>query len=298
MTKSPQDWQMNSSHTHSTTSSWPRCQSNGTIFDRPNQSPFLVNGCEGPVSTFNPRANHIPVASPIVTPSEIHTDPLTTRILVDPINSKSRVETQIPVRLTMYPMPQGIRRLHLPPHTVSKPKQLARPTPAKSPDMLELSCELVCSSPMEDERKRMVAFARAATETITSDSPTSSFDNGSYEKIREQKPSDGGRVMICSTCITREEKRASRKKSKNDDEDEAWQQYATNRVILFNSYEVKEWQRPSETRLSRTTADPRMNDRDYYNNIISDAPPGAMQIDLPMRIACYCRHQEEKKGFQ
>ena len=27
-------------------------------------------------------------------------------------------------------------------------------------------------------------------------------------------------------------------------------------------------------------------------------PAGAMQVELPMRIACYCRHQNEKLGFQ
>src|ERR1700710_1853990 len=60
-------------------------------------------------------------------------------LTIHPTPLKSRVETQIPIKLTLFPMPMGIIRLHLPTHTISKPNLLAKPVPERSPDMLELS---------------------------------------------------------------------------------------------------------------------------------------------------------------
>ncbi|KAF4943977.1 hypothetical protein FSARC_14806, partial [Fusarium sarcochroum] len=58
------------------------------------------------------------------------------RIMPTPL--KSRVETQIPIKMALSPVPPGVTKLHLPAHTISKPKLLAKPTPERSPDMLEL----------------------------------------------------------------------------------------------------------------------------------------------------------------
>lgn len=184
---------------------------------------------------------------------------------------KSRVETQIPIKMTMCNMPPGIKRLHLPMHTISKAKLLAKPPAQPSPDMLELHTMLVCTSAMENEEKCRKAYRRAALARLP---PTPAADAGADE----DKPQDGGEVRICQNCINRERKRAARKKNKKPEEDELWDKYEHYRAIVFNTQEIKEW---------HPVADP-----------LSAVPPGTVQVDAPMRIACYCRHHSEKSGFK
>ncbi len=83
-------------------------------------------------------------------------------------------------------------------------------------------------------------------------------------------------MHICNGCVLRERKRAARKKVKKPEDERLWQEDEERRVIVFNTSEVKEWQQPSPP----------------------DQPPTAFQVDAPMRIACYCRHHNEKAGFQ
>lgn len=82
----------------------------------------------------------------------------------------------------------------------------------------------------------------------------------------------------------RERKRAARKKIKKPEEEKIWSQDEERRVIVFNTQEVKEWQPLSGVMDSSGRPEPVV-------------PNGAMQIDAPMRIACYCRHHGEKMGF-
>ncbi|RGP68015.1 spt23-suppressor of ty retrotransposon [Fusarium longipes] len=183
-----------------------------------------------------------------------------------PTPFKSRVETQIPIKMTLYPMPPGVTRLHLPPHTISKPKLLAKPAPKKTPDTLELFVSLVCTSAMEEEGRKEAALKRAASHPQRYLPPDNDDEN---------TPQKGGDVRICAGCITRERKRAARKKVKKPEEEQVWQQDEQHRVIVFNTQEMKDWQ-PVNAPM---------------------ATPGTMQVDAPMRIACYCRHHGEKAGF-
>lgn len=190
---------------------------------------------------------------------------------VQPTSHKSRVETQIPIRLTLSPLPTGVEKLRLPSHTISKLKFLAPSSTEPSPDTLQLSTSLVCTSAMQDTQKRSRAFARARGESQQDDA--------------EVGPLEGGDVKICPGCIQRERKRASRKKQRKPEEDELFQKDEEKRVIVFNTNEIKEW-----TEVGRDVSA-------GYNNGPAP-PPGTMQVELPMRIACYCRHQTEKIGFQ
>lgn len=200
-------------------------------------------------------------------------------LTVHPTSLKSRVETQIPIKLTMFPLPAGVKKLRLPSHTISKPKFLAKPETSRSREILELHTSLVCSSAMQDQKKLTRAFARARGEIDRRGSSTASgAENTSSEE--EDKPLDGGDVQICPGCIQRERKRASRKKQRKPDEDELFQKDEEKRVIVFNTNELKDWVEPLKDSAS------------------SFSPPGAMMVELPMRIACYCRHQNEKLGFQ
>jgi len=213
-------------------------------------------------------------------------------LMVYPTSLKSRVETQIPIKMTLAPLPSGVTKLRLPAHTVSKPKFLAKPEAERSPEILELYTSLVCTSAMQDQAKLDRAFARARGEEVgplSKPSPASSTGSQS-SKDDEEKPLEGGEVKICSGCIQRERKRASRKKQKKPDEEELFQKDEEKRVIVFNTNEVKEWAEPAK--------DSQCTISSYHPNPPPTFPKGALQVELPMRIACYCRHQNEKLGFQ
>ncbi|OAQ79881.1 membrane-tethered transcription factor [Purpureocillium lilacinum] len=194
------------------------------------------------------------------------------RIMPTPL--KSRVETQIPIKMTLSPLPPGVTKLHLPAHTISKPKLLAKPAPERSPDTLELHVTLVCTSAMEQPGMKQKALDRACK---LPQRHLPDLDD-------ENSPQNGGDVRICQGCITRERKRAARKKIKKPDEEKLWGLDEERRVIVFNTQEVKEWQPLSGV------MDPNGRPETVASNL-------AMQIDAPMRIACYCRHHNEKMGF-
>ncbi|KAL5049704.1 hypothetical protein BDW71DRAFT_175289 [Aspergillus fruticulosus] len=218
-----------------------------------------------------------PPAQKAMNPSPVQQPILT----VHPTSLKSRVETQIPIKLTLYPLPYGVKKLRLPSHTISKPKFLAPPATERSADTVELHTSLFCTSALQDKEKLKRALAKARGEPAYRSSSSSPM--ASDEAPDEEKPLNGGEVKICAGCIQRERKRAFRKKQRKPEEDELFQKHEEKRVIVFNTHEIKDWAEPSKTTSP------------------SEGPvpiPGAMQVELPMRIACYCRHQNEKIGFQ
>ena len=150
--------------------------------------------------------------------------------------------------------------------------------------MLELYTTLVCTSAMQNPENRRRAFERAAMQ----DNPQDEAGSDTSDEEDEDKPLNGGDVRICVGCITRERKRAARKKIKKVEEEESWHKDEARRVVVFNTHEVKEWQPPTSQPPSEVTGD---RPEPFI-------PDGALQVDAPMRIACYCRHQNEKLGFQ
>ncbi|KAI9884476.1 MAG: hypothetical protein M1823_003749 [Watsoniomyces obsoletus] len=213
-------------------------------------------------------------------------------LTIHPTHFKSRVETQVPIRLYLHPMPPGITKLHLPPFSISKPKLMASPPPVPSPDTLELVATLVCASAMTREHRLQRAFARAAgvPEPAAETNTSSSSEGSPAEGGEEDKSSSphGEEVKICARCIDRERKRAARKKNWSVEEQEIFSRDEHLRVIVFNTHEIKEWQPPSP-----------VNSRDVQRTgPLPQMPEGAMQVHLPMRIACYCRHHNEKLGFR
>ncbi|KAK3315297.1 hypothetical protein B0H66DRAFT_340520 [Apodospora peruviana] len=198
--------------------------------------------------------------------------------LPNPGKTKSRVETQIAIKLVLRPLPPGIRKLHLPQHTVGKPKYLAKSAAKPAEDMLELHTVLVCTSAMENSELQVKALARARRAALAWNPEVPAEDQLESEDT-PLGPQEGGEVQICAGCITREKKRASRrKKIKPADEDDAWTKNESKRVILFNTQEIKDWEesKPEERH----------------------AGMNGVYVDTPMRITCYCRHHTEKKGFQ
>ncbi|KAL2824870.1 hypothetical protein BDW59DRAFT_80165 [Aspergillus cavernicola] len=204
-------------------------------------------------------------------------------LTVHPTSLKSRVETQIPIRLSLYPLPPGVKKIRLPSHTISKPKFLAPPDTGRSPDTVELYTSLFCTSAMQDREKLRNALAAARGDTTHRSSSSTPVTSDAAQE--EDTSLDGGEVKICAGCIQRERKRAFRKKQRKPEEDELFQKHEGKRVIVFNTNEIKDWAEPSKPATSGEAQVPATF-------------PGALQVELPMRIACYCRHQNEKLGFQ
>ncbi|KAI1167284.1 hypothetical protein F5B18DRAFT_482740 [Nemania serpens] len=232
------------------------------------------------ITYIQPASRGLPNGSPA---ASISHSPMP-RLVIQAMPNKSRVETQIPLKITLHNLPKGIKKVHLPAHTIAKPKLLQKPSTGPSPDMLELTTMLVCTSAMSDETRVRRAFERAGRKSNV-DEPNHPVDSIEDE---ENKPENGGEVRICDGCITRERKRAGRKKHKKPEEEELWDRYEHERAIVFNTQEVKEWQ----------TVTPVMADPTGAGLINGAIPEGTVQVDAPMRIACYCRHHGEKFGFQ
>ena len=213
---------------------------------------------------------------------------------IAPIPAKSRVETQINIKLTMDRLPPGVKYLHLPTHTIAKAKLLAKDL-VPSDDTLELYTMLVCTSAMAIPRNRQRALQKAGQQDntlIQARGIAGSGKDKEEEVTEEEKPGNGGEVRICQNCINRERKRAARKKLKKEEEQAHWEKYETERVIVFNTNEHKEWQGWKQSPPPKEVNVPP-GSTDIY-------PPSetAVQVNAPMRIACYCRHQNEKDGFQ
>lgn len=308
VTKGQDAWVSSSIHALPTSAKFPQHNPNSFSHNGlPQITPLQLanpstnydgSGSVSPAMTYYATSG-MPFSSHAATRGSPYASAASTKLFVHPIREKSRVETQIAIKLTLFPMPPGITKLHLQPHAISKPKLVAKPTPSKSPEMLEMYTMLVCTSAMQDPATVQRALARAAG---SQKAPKVEGRRSSSESLPspaedENKPLNGGPVNICAGCITRERKRAGRKKSKNKEEEELWQEDEAKRIIVFNTHEVKDWQSPPKPKSGSQTLDASGSGSEY-----SSPPPvfpeDAMQVDLPMRIACYCRHQEEKLGFQ
>ena len=234
-----------------------------------------------PADLFSTRPTYPISASQDLTPRQMV-------LTIGNIPSKSRVETQIKLRLNLSHLPDGATKLHLPTHTISKPKLLEKPTPEPSPDMLELHTVVVCTSALIKDGKQTEVLRRACA-AAERGRPSSTLERGNG--TQQISPQDGGDVQICSGCVTRERKRAGRKKKSKVEDESFWLQDEDRRIIVFNTQEIKEWGVLAP--LSLPNPDP--GQRLYQKR----AQQGqSYTVELPMRIACYCRHHTEKMGFQ
>ena len=254
----------------------------------------IASGARPPSDPRAP-ANVAPSPSmfPIIGPQRKR---IQTQLMVQHSVTKSRVETQIPVKLLLQPFPGHIKKLHLQRHTISKPKLLSKPSQPKSADTLELYTTLVCTSAMTDKTKLAMALVRAAAQPQQDRVSPAASPGGESATGDEDSPLNGGDVQICQGCVTRERKRAGRKKAKKPEEDELWIKDEARRIIVFNTTEYKEWSEAPATCELRGPHD--VNRPDMDSRRVMALSEGTMTVELPMRIACYCRHHHEKTGFQ
>uniref|UniRef100_A0A060TEX2 ARAD1D11352p n=1 Tax=Blastobotrys adeninivorans TaxID=409370 RepID=A0A060TEX2_BLAAD len=87
-------------------------------------------------------------------------------------------------------------------------------------------------------------------------------------------------IFICSRCMNREKKRAFRKKNLDSNEEYHWNEDRPRRLAIFNSKEVVAFSLAKACDVGE-------------DNIIQ-----GKEIEVPMRLACYCRHHGAKSGFR
>ncbi|KAL8769861.1 MAG: hypothetical protein Q9209_004299 [Squamulea sp. 1 TL-2023] len=276
--------------------------------------PLAANiGFVGPNNFGFPPQMLIPPAATFHNPGQFEqvTGP---RLTIEPISSKTRVETQIPIKMTLAPLPPGITKLHLPVRTMAKSKLIAKPRPSKSPDILELDVMPVCASAMRKPGVCQRALTLARGEGSSVQRSSSEGPHHEVESSGKVEPMEGGPISICDGCVLRERKRANRRIEKEETaEDVMWKQGEKDRIVVFNEAEVMEW-KPfgsadvNEPAGRRGKSSGRGMKKGGFGVDVHTPtfPPGqdmqyrarAKQVRLQMRITCYCRHQGEPEGFQ
>jgi hypothetical protein len=87
-------------------------------------------------------------------------------------------------------------------------------------------------------------------------------------------------INMCKGCINRERKRALRKKIKSPTEEAYWNEDVTKKISLYNCKEILEMKLEEDF-------------EEVHNGAIN-----SRRVELPLRLACYCRHHDEKTGFR
>ncbi|EPS39405.1 hypothetical protein H072_6803 [Dactylellina haptotyla CBS 200.50] len=208
------------------------------------------------------------------------------------ISERSRVETQIQIKLHLSDLPARIKKLHLPTYTISNTKFLCQRPHTKAKDTLELYTHVICASSIAGNRNLIVdALHRAIEATAGTDATDRQTEIESGTQFGGNPLLLGSEARICDSCIARERKRISRKKIRNLEEEELLSKYETQRILVFSCSEILEWQ------LAKPIAS-QESDFGIESFESSYTSRGDAEVWLPTRIACYCRHHAEKIGFQ
>ncbi|ORY18000.1 hypothetical protein BCR34DRAFT_378818 [Clohesyomyces aquaticus] len=215
------------------------------------------------------------------TPDAIHipqTAGISPNLVIWTDKQKTRAETQIKVKLTLDPLDRTYKYARFPRKMMAKPKLLATDEEKAECEaeggVLDLGISLVCATAIEDPEQHEQALRRARGE-LPAQRRATDVSLAELDKEDPTHPQNGGEVVICEGCKERERKRYDRKKKRAEDETE-WLANEDHRVIMINEKEYQVWE---ELKLDDDTQG------------FSD---DARRVKFNMRIACYCRHQEEK----
>ncbi|KAJ4289781.1 SPT3 Dosage dependent suppressor of Ty-induced promoter mutations-like protein [Kalmusia sp. IMI 367209] len=204
-----------------------------------------------------------------------HSREETPEIYLVPDKTKTRAETQIKMTLTIDPL-DHVQHIRFPRKTLAKPKHFASAEEKQEIEqqggVLDMNVHIVCATAVENPDECDRALRRAAGAEAIPRRPDG-VAIADLDKDDPAHPQNGGEVLICDGCKERERKRYDRKKKRGEDEDE-FSKYENDRVIMINE---KEHKRLKEVEPADAHYTPR-----------------AKQVEFAMRIACYCRHQEEK----
>lgn len=223
-----------------------------------------------------PEAVYVP-HSPASTSSTASSAPEMATVTLHADKTKTRAETQIKVNLILDPLDPKFEFISFPRQTMAKPKLLCSPEEIEEfnakGDTVHMTLMLVCATAIDPPEKREQALRRARGDEEIPRRPEG-MSLGEVDKDDPSHPQNGGEVLICDGCKERERKRYDRKKKKADDELE-WLGFEAQRVIMINDKEYK-----------------KLKEVDSSQDQMYSAR--AKQVEFAMRIACYCRHQEEK----
>lgn len=247
-----------------------------------NSDGFTSNGAsqthspEGPEESYleSNKALTYPMAEALVMP-HAQTDSPKIHLHVD--KPKCRAETQMNLKLVIDPM-ENADIIRFPRRLLAKPKLYATDDEVieaeSTGQVLHMDCMLICATAAETPEQADAALRRAAgkEKLYRRDQKVPLSE---LEKDDPAHPQNGGAVLICDGCKERERKRYLRKKKRNEDERE-YNKYQDDRVIMINEKEYK--------KLKAVTLETPSH---HFSS-------QARQVDFPMRITCYCRHQEEK----
>lgn len=189
---------------------------------------------------------------------------------------KTRAETQVKVTVILDPL-ESADHIRFPRELLAKPKHYVSEEDERDFEskgsVIRMTCLLLCATAVEKPEQVQRAFRRARGEEQV---PKRSIKVPVTELDKDDlaHPQNGGEVIICEGCKERERKRYDRKKKRSEDEDEYWS-YEDRRALTINDNEIKKLKE----------VDP---------NNANQFSPQAKQVDIALRICCYCRHQEEK----
>lgn len=152
--------------------------------------------------------------------------------------------------------------------------------PSKSRVETQIKCRLVVYSTPEEHLLHLPAdtIARPKFQLRDPFVPSPNTLHLDVDVVSQTQPSKP--VFMCSRCVNRERKRAFRKKNLDSNEEFYWNEERLRRLIIFNSKEVVPFSLAKSCDVG-------------YNNIVE-----GKEIELPLRLACYCRHHSAKRGFR
>lgn len=152
--------------------------------------------------------------------------------------------------------------------------------PTKSRVETQIKCRMVLHPTPEEHLLHLPAdtIARPKFQLRDRFQPSPNALHLDVDVVSQAEPSKP--VFMCFRCINRERKRAFRKKNLDSNEEYYWNEERVRRLIIFNSKEVIPFS------LSKSC--------DIGNNNITQGK----EIELPLRLACYCRHHTAKDGFR
>lgn len=161
-----------------------------------------------------------------------------------------------------------------------KYRMLLAPLPERSRVEIQIMCRiLIYPSPEEHLLKLprdIIARPRLQLQDeLRPDPQILCLDVEAFIPETPEKP-----IYMCSKCIAREKKRAFRKKTRDLNEDNYWDTLNPRRLLIFNCREVISLPLPKKHELST-------------GEIVE-----GREIELPLRIACYCRHHAAKSGYK
>ena len=251
----------------------------------PLPAPDPVLGSQLTPCTFPPQEQPT-VAAPSLPPRPVTTIPPAParrypNIYFHYERSKTRAETQIKCAMAFECLDPKFKQIQFPAKTIAKPKYLLSEqeqlqAQEESGETLFMDLCLVLASAVQKDEDREAALERARTNTMRKRSPDKPLSD--LDKNDPCHPQNGGEVVICAGCDQREEKRAARRKKPGLESE--WRKYRWERVVMINQKQIK-----------------KLEDLDHQRPTLFQLPQvmgPTKEVDFDFRIACYCRHQEEK----